>query len=130
MIKSYLKIAFRKNKVFSLINVFGLSIGLTCFMPIAVLVYSELNYDKYPANAKNIYRLILSVSVAIAFLISVPVMWLAMNKLPEDFACKININAWNFIAGGGLAVLIVLLTISFQAIKAAIAKPVKSLRTE
>jgi len=65
MFKNYFKIAFRslkKNKIFSFINVFGLAIGLTCFMFIAVFVYSELNYDKYPADAKNMYRVMLSVT--------------------------------------------------------------------
>ena len=65
MIKNYLKIALRnlrKNKVFSFINIFGLAIGLTCFMLIAVFVYNELSYDKYPADAKNMYRVNLSVT--------------------------------------------------------------------
>jgi putative ABC transport system permease protein len=65
MIKNYLKIALRsiiKNRTFSIINVLGLAIGLTCFMLIAVFVYNEVSYDKYPADAKNIYRLNLSVT--------------------------------------------------------------------
>src|SRR4051812_12061536 len=65
MIKNYFKIALRnlqKNKIFSFINIFGLAIGLACFMLIAVFVYSELSYDKYPAKAKNIYRVTLSVT--------------------------------------------------------------------
>jgi putative ABC transport system permease protein len=59
MIKNFFKIAFRnlrKNKVFSFINIFGLAVGLTCFMLIAAFVYNELNYDKYAAGYKNIYR--------------------------------------------------------------------------
>ena len=65
MIKNYFKIAFRnlrKNKAFSFINIFGLATGLICFMFIAVFVYNELSYDKYPADAKNMYRLNLSVT--------------------------------------------------------------------
>jgi len=65
MIKNFFKIAFRnlqKNKVFSFINIFGLAIGLTCFMLIAVFVYTELSYDRYPAEAENIYRVTLSVT--------------------------------------------------------------------
>jgi putative ABC transport system permease protein len=65
MIKNYFKIALRnlrKNKAFSFINIFGLAIGLTCFMLIAVFVYNELSYDKYPVYAKNIYRVIVSVT--------------------------------------------------------------------
>jgi len=58
MIKNYLIVALknlRKNKGFSFLNIFGLAIGLTCFMLISVFVYNELSYDKYPADAKNIY---------------------------------------------------------------------------
>jgi putative ABC transport system permease protein len=65
MFKNYFKTALRnlkKNKAFSFINIFGLAIGLTGFMLIAVFVLNELSYDKYPARAKNMYRVILSVT--------------------------------------------------------------------
>src|SRR6185369_16025575 len=65
MIKNYFKMAWRnlsKNKVFSIINISGFAIGLTCFVLIAVFVISELSYDKYPAEAKDIYRIHLSVT--------------------------------------------------------------------
>ncbi len=65
MLKNYFKIALRnlrKNKIFSFINVFGLAIGLTCFMFIVVFVYNELDYDNYPELAKDIYRINLSVT--------------------------------------------------------------------
>ncbi len=65
MIKNYLKIALRNlrsNKAFTFINIFGLAIGLTCFMFIAVFIYEELSYDKYSAEAKNIYRVMLSTT--------------------------------------------------------------------
>ncbi len=65
MLKNYFKIALRNlrnSKAFSFINIFGLAIGLTCFMFIAVFVYNELSYDKYPAEAKNIYRVNLGVT--------------------------------------------------------------------
>ena len=60
MIKNYLKIAWRnlaKNKVFSFINIFGLSIGLTCCILISLYIYHETSYDKYHNNAGNIFRL-------------------------------------------------------------------------
>ena len=65
MFKNYFKIAVRnltKNKAFTLINIFGLAIGLTCFMFMTAFVFNELSYDKYPAQARNIYRVILSVT--------------------------------------------------------------------
>jgi len=68
--------------------------------------------------------------VGVAFIISVPVTWWAMNEWLKDFAYRINIGAGVFVAAGLSALLIAFLTISFQAIRAAIANPVKSLRTE
>ena len=60
MIKNYLKIAWRnlmKSKIFSFINIFGLSIGLTCCMLIALYLYNELSYDSYHKNADRIFQL-------------------------------------------------------------------------
>ncbi len=68
--------------------------------------------------------------VIIAIVIAIPVAWLGMNKWLEGFAYRINIHAGIFIVAGVIAILIALLTVSFQAIKAAVANPVKSLRTE
>ena len=68
--------------------------------------------------------------VLIAAIIAFPVAWYTMNKWLQNFAYKINISWWVFAIAGMLAILISLITISFQAIKAAIANPVKSLRTE
>lgn len=65
MFKNYLKTALRnftKNKAFSFINIFGLAIGLTCFVLITVFVYDELSYDRYAADANNIYRVNLNVT--------------------------------------------------------------------
>jgi putative ABC transport system permease protein len=53
-----------------------------------------------------------------------------MNKWLEDFAYRITIGWWIFIIAGVIALLIALATVSFQAIKAALVNPVKSLRTE
>ena len=68
--------------------------------------------------------------VFISILIATPISWWAMHKWLEDFAYKINISWWVFVLAGAVALLIALITVSFQAIKAAIANPVKSLRTE
>ncbi|HET6769575.1 MAG TPA: ABC transporter permease [Chitinophagaceae bacterium] len=70
------------------------------------------------------------VLVIIAALIAFPLGWWAMNKWLEDFAYRIHIAWWVFPVAGIVALLIALLTVSFQAIKAALANPVKSLRTE
>jgi putative ABC transport system permease protein len=68
--------------------------------------------------------------VAIAILIAFPVAWYVMNNWLEDFAYKIIIEWWVFAIAGLITVGMALLTVSYQAIKAAIANPVKSLRTE
>jgi putative ABC transport system permease protein len=68
--------------------------------------------------------------VLIASLIAFPVAWWAMNKWLQGFAYRINISWWIFILAGVMALLIALITVSFQAIKAAVANPVKSLRSE
>jgi putative ABC transport system permease protein len=63
-------------------------------------------------------------------LIAFPVAWWAMNNWLEDFPYRVNISWWVFGITAVVAVMIALLTISFQAIKAATTNPVKSLRTE
>jgi putative ABC transport system permease protein len=68
--------------------------------------------------------------VVIAIVIASPVAWWVMNKWLQDFAYRINIGWWTFLVAAIAALLIALITISFQAIKAAITNPVKSLRTE
>jgi len=68
--------------------------------------------------------------VIIAAVIAFPVAWWAMHRWLNDFAYRVNIGWWVFVVAGIVALLIALLTISFQSIKAAIANPVKSLRTE
>jgi putative ABC transport system permease protein len=68
--------------------------------------------------------------VVISLLIASPVAWYFMNKWLLDFAYRINISWWIFIVAAALTILIALLTVSFQAIKAAVANPVKSLRSE
>jgi putative ABC transport system permease protein len=68
--------------------------------------------------------------VAIAFVFAAPFAWWAMNEWLQSFAYRINISWWVFALAGLGAVFIALITVSFQAIKAAIANPVKNLKTE
>lgn len=68
--------------------------------------------------------------VLIAFLIASPLAWWAMHKWLQDFAYRIDITWWVFVVAGSIALMIALLTVCFQAIKAAVANPVKSLKTE
>ena len=68
--------------------------------------------------------------VIISIIIASPIAWLAMDKWLEGYGYRINISILVFIISGLLAIAIALLTVSFQAFKAAIANPVKSLRSE
>ena len=68
--------------------------------------------------------------VIIAIVIALPVAWYFMNNWLQDFAYRVNIGWYVFLITGVAVLLIAFVTISFQSIKAAIANPVKSLRTE
>jgi predicted permease len=75
--------------------------------------------------AKDFLKLVL-----ISFVIATPVAWWAMNKWLADFAYRIDIQGWMFLVAGVVAVSIAFLTVSFQSVRAALANPVKSLRSE
>src|SRR4030095_4140927 len=68
--------------------------------------------------------------VLFACVVAMPVAWFIMNRWLEDFAYRTTISWWMFTIAGLLVLLIALITVSFEAIKAAISNPVKSLRTE
>lgn len=70
------------------------------------------------------------ILVVISILIASPIAYYFMEKWLQDFAYRINISWWMFVLAGVSSLLIALLTVSYQAIKAALANPVKSLRTE
>ena len=73
---------------------------------------------------------ILGMMVIIALVIASPVAWYFMNRWLEDFAYRIHISGWIFLLAGSIAIVIALFTVSFQALKAALANPVISLRRE
>jgi len=68
--------------------------------------------------------------VVISCIVAFPVAWWMMSNWLRNYKYRIEISWWIFLAAGLSAILIALITISFQSIKAAIANPVKSLRTE
>ncbi|HYJ64896.1 MAG TPA: hypothetical protein VEV62_14205, partial [Parafilimonas sp.] len=65
-----------------------------------------------------------------ALIIAAPLAYIAANKWLQNFPYRIAVSWWLFASSGILVMLIALITVSFQSIKAAIANPVKSLRTE
>jgi len=68
--------------------------------------------------------------VMLAIIVASPIAWYAMNKWLADYAYRINIQWWVFAIAGVAALLIAFITVSFQSVKAALANPVKSLRSE
>ncbi|MDB4999595.1 MAG: FtsX-like permease family protein, partial [Mucilaginibacter sp.] len=122
-------------KIFAAIAIFlsclGLY-GLASFM--AVQRIKEVGIRKVlGATAGNIVYLFSKefiILIAIAFAIATPVAWYYMHQWLLDYVYRINISWWLFAAGGLVAIIIALATISFQAIKAAVANPVKGLRSE
>ena len=124
-----------------LYNIFaGIAIFISCLGLFGLAAYTaqvrtrEIGVRKVlGAGVAGILRL-LAIDfiklVFIAILIAVPVAWYMMDKWLQDFAYKTNIGWTVFAIAGCLAMFVAILTISFQSIKAAIANPVKSLRTE
>lgn len=118
----------------------GLSILISCLGLLGLVMYTintrikEIGIRKIlGATVTNIIS-ILSKDfvqlVLIAFVIATPIAWWATYKWLQDFAYKINMSWWIFALCGFALLLIALITLSIQTIKAAIANPVKSLRTE
>jgi putative ABC transport system permease protein len=126
------------GKVFSLFA--GFAIFIACLGLLGLSLFATAQRTKeigvrkvLGASVSNILVLLsrdFIKLVLIASIIAFPVAWWVMHKWLEDFAYRINISWWIFFGAGLLAIIIALGTISFQAVRAAIANPVKSLRTE
>lgn len=114
-----------------LISCLGL-FGLATFM--AVSRKKEIGIRKVLGASVSTITALLSRDflklVFIALIIAVPITWYSMQVWLSGFAYHLSVEWWVFIVAGVAAVLIAFVTVSFQAIKAAIANPVKSLRTE
>jgi len=122
-------------KVFAILAIFlsclGLY-GLASFM--AVQRIKEVGIRKVlGASVSHVIYLFSKefiILIGIAFVIASPIAWYFMNNWLQDYVYRINISWWIYAAGAFIAMVIALMTVSFQAIKAAIANPIKSLRTE
>jgi putative ABC transport system permease protein len=106
--------------------------GLASFM--AVQRIKEVGIRKVlgasPGNIVYLFSREFILLIAIVFAIASPITWFFMNKWLQDYAYRIDMSWWIFVAGGLASVIIALITVSFQAIKAALANPVKSLRSD
>jgi putative ABC transport system permease protein len=122
------------------INFAVLAIFISCLGLLGLASYSTLQRTKevgvrrvLGASVTGIVRLLSSEFlqlVLIAFVIAIPIAWFAMDKWLRDFAYRTHISWWVFLGSGIVAFLIAFGTISFQAVRAAMLSPVKSLRSE
>jgi len=118
----------------------GISIFLACLGLLGLASLSVVNRTKeigirkvLGASVTGIVGLISKEFlklVIIAFVIAVPIAWYFMNKWLQDFEYRINLTAWIFILAGIVAVMIALVTVGTQALKAALSNPVQALRNE
>jgi putative ABC transport system permease protein len=117
-----------------------LAIFLACLGLFALTSFSIVQRTKeigirkiLGANIRDVVTLLSKdflLLVMAGIVIASPVAWYASNKWLEDFSYRIHIQWWVFLLAGAMAVIIAMITISIQALKAAVANPVKSLRTE
>ena len=118
----------------------GLTIAISCLGLFGLAAYMAQNRNKeigirkvLGASVGSLIRLLTKDFVAlvvVAIAIAVPISWYFMYQWLQDFSYKISISWLTFFIAGMLAIVIALLTVSFQAVKAALANPVKSLRSE
>ncbi len=118
----------------------GLTIFISCLGLFGLATYMAENRIKEIGVRKVLGASVASITtllskefvklVIIAILIASPIAWWSMSKWLSDYTYHINISIWIFLIAGFIAIVISLFTVSFQAIKAAVANPVKSLRTE
>ncbi len=139
--EEYAKLYRSEQVVSRLANYFAfLAIFISCLGLLGLVMFTSEQRTKEfgirkvlgatPVTLFNLLSKEFLLLVFIALIIASPIAWLVMNDWLKDYVYRINISWWMFVFAGVLAILIALFTVSFQAIKAAIANPVKSLRTE
>lgn len=118
----------------------ALAIFISCLGLLGLVIYTTTQRTKeigvrkvLGASVSQIVSLISKdfiLLVFFAFVIAVPLAWIGMNKWLQNFAFRTDISWWTFLSGGIIMIAIALLTLGFQTIKAAMANPVQSLRSE
>ena len=133
---------YRAEKKFSTIFLYFsiLSLVIACLGLYGLISYTtsqrtkEIGIRKVLGATANGIATMLSAGflklVLVACVVAMPIAWYIMNRWLEDFAYRTQISWWMFTVAGSLVLLIALITVCFEAIKAALANPVKSLRTE
>jgi putative ABC transport system permease protein len=128
----------RAGQIFGVFS--GLAIIIACVGLFGLSAYTaslrtkEIGVRKVLGASVSSVMLLLSKDFAklivIAFLIAVPLSWYLMDKWLQEFAYRIQLGAGVFLLAGTTALVIALITVSYQSIKAAIVNPIKSLRSE
>jgi ABC-type antimicrobial peptide transport system permease subunit len=118
----------------------GLTILISCLGLFGLATYMAENRIKEVGVRKILGASVSSITtllsidfiklVLIAILVATPIAWYAMKTWLQGFDYRIGVSWWVFVLSGMSAILIALITVSFQAVKAAIANPVASLRSE
>ena len=139
--EEYAKLYSSEQVVSKLSNYFAfLAIFISCLGLLGLVIFTAQQRTKefgirkvLGASAGSLFNLLSKdflLLVFIAMLIASPIAWFAMNNWLQNYEYRVHISWWMFAIAGVLAIVIALFTVSVQAIKAAIANPVKSLRTE
>lgn len=139
--ESYAALYKAEQKTAGIFGAFAaVAIALACLSLFALTAYAIVQRTKeigirkiLGASVPNILSLVAKdflKLVAVAIVVATPLTWYAGSKWLENFAYRVSLHWWVFALAGGLAMLIAFATVSLQAIKAALANPVKSLRTE
>ena len=118
----------------------GLAVFISCLGLLGLVIYTTTQRTKeigvrkvLGASVSQIISLISKdflLLIVIAFLIAVPLAWIGINKWLQNFAYRTDVSPGIFVLSGCIMIVVALLTLGFQTAKAAIANPVKSLRTE
>ncbi|NEU08555.1 FtsX-like permease family protein [Flavihumibacter sp. R14] len=139
--EEYAKKFEAENRIGVLAGVFaGLTIFISCLGLFGLATYMAENRIKEIGVRKVLGASVSGITallskdflklVVISFVLAAPVAWWAMDNWLQDYSYRVQIQWWVFVLAGMLSILIAVITVSYQAIKAATANPVKSLRSE
>jgi hypothetical protein len=139
--EEYQKLYKSEQIIGQLANCFAfLAIFISCLGLLGLVIFASEQRAKefgirkvLGASPVSLFKLLSKEFLAlvlIAMVVASPLAWIEMNNWLQNYVYRISISWWMFAVAGALALLIALITVSFQAIKAAIANPVNNLRTE
>jgi len=139
--EEYQKLYTSESIVHRLSNCFaGLAIFISCLGLLGLAMFTAEQRTKefgirkvLGARVSTLFGLLsreFLLLVLVAFVVASPLAWWAMHEWLKNFAYHINVQWWVFLLAGVTALFIALITVSFQALKVAVANPVKSLRAE